>query len=233
MGQSTGGGGALKIDSVNPGTGDTGVTVTSATELQVDQISGLKITSPSSGVARVAGQNASTTHSGVVNITTQTFAGRKTFNNQTVMLAQTGDPQYGVSAVDPPALVLPVGGGSSGDVPLAMTYTGSGGTAWTGFHPYIAYDVGAGGGFSEVDWLLNTPVAGSQPARSMYAALIAYDSSPNLFVIGPAKSSTPAAYAVDIGASRYAGFTGTGGAGDTFMGGICTAAGTGITWRTF
>lgn len=71
---------SIEWKTVNPGTGDVEVPVFAPTSIQIDQASGLQLVNIS-GIGKVQSQAASTTHSGVVNITTQSFTGIKSFVN--------------------------------------------------------------------------------------------------------------------------------------------------------
>lgn len=76
------GGGTLTVKGVDPlGTADTAITISGVSTLEFDEKSGITVTG-SNGTADITLQNASYTHSGVVdceNIRTQYFAGDKVF----------------------------------------------------------------------------------------------------------------------------------------------------------
>lgn len=76
------------VTSVNPGTGDSTITLTNAT-IQVDLAGGLNVTSVA-GVPKIAAQNASATHAGAVSIGTQTIAGHKNFLSTTTDFGSAG-----------------------------------------------------------------------------------------------------------------------------------------------
>lgn len=69
----------LTVATTNPGTGDSTVSTAGVTTIQVDQGSGAYLVEVSAGVVKVGTHPASTTHAGVVNLTTQSFTGIKTF----------------------------------------------------------------------------------------------------------------------------------------------------------
>ncbi len=72
--------GALEVKTVNPGTGDVPLDITGVAVLQIDQGSGLRETNPSGTIVRIAAQDASPAHSGVVTTGFQSIAGGKTFD---------------------------------------------------------------------------------------------------------------------------------------------------------
>src|SRR5262249_4528021 len=68
IGSAGGGPGSLTVASVNPGVGDATLTISNVGTLQIDQGSGLRLTDQSGGTARIAAQDASFSHRGVVNL---------------------------------------------------------------------------------------------------------------------------------------------------------------------
>jgi hypothetical protein len=82
----TGVAGALTVKNTDAGAGDTNSTLsTSVTTFDINQGSGLRGTLVTAGEVKIAAQDASFTHAGVINLTTQTLgAGNKVFQDNTV-----------------------------------------------------------------------------------------------------------------------------------------------------
>src|SRR6516162_5869880 len=89
---------ALEVKTTNPGTGDSDVDVLNVTVIQIDQASGLQEVDNGSGNVTLQAQDASATHSGVVNLSAQTLGvGPKvfvvdssaTFGSTTIGIAST------------------------------------------------------------------------------------------------------------------------------------------------
>jgi hypothetical protein len=73
------------VKSVNPGTGDSTITITNPTIIEIDLASGMYLFNDS-GRAEIGAQAASGTHYGVVSTAVQDFAGDKTFLSGTIYI---------------------------------------------------------------------------------------------------------------------------------------------------
>jgi len=98
---------AITVKGTNPGTGDSTITLTGITTLDVNEGSGLSVGSVSGTEAVISAQAASTTHAGVVTTGTQSFTGAKTFDGFGPVTFQAGTTSWN-----------PAGGGVAFSFPL-------------------------------------------------------------------------------------------------------------------
>lgn len=184
----------------------TGITLT-----EVDTTDGLTLTNPSTGVARIGLQAAGALANGAVTTSAQTFSGVKSFDNPTVEFASDGTYTPDASALW--ELVCNAVTASAG-VPRFRIYEDTGTSI-------VRFDYGA------TPWGFDIENGAHGVGLYSYGALVATTdiAAPG----GNVWVGNGFAYQITDGAGLHTGLSGTGGGGDAFVGGICTAAGAGGT----
>lgn len=191
----------VTVNAVNPGTGDTTISFASATTIETDQTSGLTVISGTGGAPRMQIEAASATHSGAVNTAAQEFAGTKTFDNNVILKGEGGTSTGNLEFVD----------GSLVNLAYITATTSS---------PYL-------GRKAVVIQAQSASTGTSGPTGAAYIICgVGSSSYGTILALGDASGGGQQSFiSVHNGTTYNDGVTGTGGGGDSFHGGICTALG--------
>lgn len=193
-----GGSGSLTVTTVDGSPSYTGITT-----LRLDEADGFVLTNPSAGIARIDIADASTSQTGVVNTTTQTFGGDKTFNDD-VFVNGALDVDLATTLNN----TLDVDGAVTCHASVTVDYDIVGGYQnvgnLSGQSPFTGFDY-VGRAF-EVRWALNTDY--SQRETNFYGADYTDIGAPgNPVIMQVSDANATAGYVNVAGGVRSLGYT--------------------------